>query len=114
MNQDSKCEFTHTNDKLVSLEGVATDTIAVRKHDTYAAGLWKELCLIDLAWWRYDEDCTQYPVATLAERAPSWSWTSIDGERNFPTLHSEYSDLREHTSKSSTLAARQRSISPLS
>lgn len=95
INQYSSCDFTYTKDKLVALEGIAIDTMAVRKHDTYAAGMWKSSAVIDLAWWRDDEDCKQYPAGNTAGRAPSWSWASADGEINFPVLHSEYSGLRE-------------------
>lgn len=95
MNQYSQCEFTFSKDKLIALEGIATDTMVVRKHDTYAAGMWKSSALFDLAWWRDDHDRKRYPAATTAKRAPSWSWAGFDGEINFPTLNSHFSRLHE-------------------
>lgn len=95
MNQYSQCEFTFAKDKLVALEGIATDTMVARKHDTYAAGMWKSSALFDLAWWRDDHDRKRYSAATTAKRAPSWSWAGFDGEVNFPTLNSGFSRLHE-------------------
>lgn len=108
VNQYSSCDFTYAKDKLVALEGIATDTKAVRKHDTYAAGMWKSSALIDLAWWRDDEDCRRYAVEATVGRAPSWSWASVDGEINVPVFHSEYSRLSETYAKLIDLSSRRK------
>ncbi|KAK8220689.1 heterokaryon incompatibility protein-domain-containing protein [Phyllosticta capitalensis] len=73
--------LTFEGDKMAALAGVATtfgagmSRFADSSRMTYVAGLWKETFLKDLMW-------ASNPYNTITprrERAPSWSWVSLDG-----------------------------------
>jgi hypothetical protein len=84
----SPCEFSFRNDKLIALEGIARRIMTHRPGDTYLAGLWKSTALYDLLWHRDEYDREQFPIAKTCDRAPSWSWASVDGHIKFPLVDS--------------------------
>lgn len=68
----SKCDLTNSGDKLVALSGIV-HSIQSTTGDQYLAGLWREKLEEQLCWWVSD------PRQRPEYRAPSWSWTAIDG-----------------------------------
>lgn len=81
----SRCDLTYIHDKLIAFSGVAQSIMKTR-NDVYIAGMWKKTIIYHLPWWRTTEDRERFPIDTTITRAPSWSWASVDGEVNFPTL----------------------------
>ncbi|KAH6681308.1 hypothetical protein B0J14DRAFT_556738 [Halenospora varia] len=71
----SKRELTHHQDKLPALAGVAAKFAEV-SGQIYVAGLWAEDLMQGLLWCR---SFASVPLARPAYCAPSWSWASIDG-----------------------------------
>lgn len=82
----SRC-LTNSEDKLSAMSAIAAEYHRISGW-TYAAGLWRETIIIDL-FWQLDTEFeglrnaqrrswpdTQRPIAY---RAPSWSWTAVDG-----------------------------------
>jgi len=58
---------------------------------TYAAGLWKEHIRTGLTWYRQDSFT---PLIRHQDRAPSWSWASVDGHIIYDIVFlSEYARL---------------------
>lgn len=85
--------LTYAQDKLPAISGIAK-RFAMCFRDEYAAGLWKDSMLTDLAWHTTDlRETVPYP--TLEQRldehlkpggtfhAPSWSWASCPGKVEF-------------------------------
>ena len=76
----SERKLTHAKDKLPALAGIANEMSTLNKSE-YLAGLWKGNLRRDLAWFvpannvRAPRHTTKRP----ADRAPTWSWASIDG-----------------------------------
>lgn len=71
----SKCEITNAADYLVAIGGLARRIYLVSK-DKYLAGLWKSRLSEGLLW------STHFPAEchrSQPNRAPSWSWASIEG-----------------------------------
>lgn len=68
--------LTHENDKLPALAGIAALAQEVT-NDVYIAGHWKSNLLHSLLWRTCHPESARRPVEY---RAPSWSWTSVDGE----------------------------------
>lgn len=71
----SAANLTFAKDKLPALSGVAKLGHS-ETGDQYLAGLWRSQVEEQLCWrrWRSEPD-----VKRPAWRAPSWSWTSVDG-----------------------------------
>jgi hypothetical protein len=82
----SRCELTFEKDKLVALAGVAR-ALKVQMGCDYLAGMWRIELERNLLWsveskfTRPEED-----------RAPSWSWASVDGEIKMPERRSRFED----------------------
>lgn len=83
----SRCDLTCSKDKLPALAGLVNHFKHGRDKE-YAAGMWEESLICDLAWYteRAEEETSFWVekarIASL--RAPSWSWASVDGEIKFP------------------------------
>ncbi|KAL9004716.1 MAG: hypothetical protein Q9188_002468 [Gyalolechia gomerana] len=89
----TKCALTNPGDKLVALSGIAKRMRAIIK-DEYVVGMWRRYLASELLWyvsdhWKRDFLPTNRPVHY---RAPSFSWTSVDGSIN-PGRLSDYSNL---------------------
>lgn len=67
--------LTVPNDKLPAIAGVA-DLYSQFFNTRYLAGLWESSLLEELMWCSVRADISR----TVARRAPSWSWASLDGE----------------------------------
>jgi hypothetical protein len=82
----SRCKLIYQQDKLPALSGLARN-FASTLHDTYLAGIWKGNLHNGLLWV-----CpmpTNHMEVSQGSRAPSWSWTSIDGEVLPSTVNTE-------------------------
>lgn len=67
--------LTWPNDKLPAIAGVA-QVYSQFFNCRYLAGLWENSLESELMWCSNRSDITR----PLAQRAPSWSWASVDGE----------------------------------
>ncbi|KAK4032264.1 heterokaryon incompatibility protein-domain-containing protein [Parachaetomium inaequale] len=77
--QYSPLQLTYATDKLPAFSGLADEMQHNNKQD-YLAGLWRDTLILDMCWYRnryYRENTTQTPY--VFQRAPSWSWASVDG-----------------------------------
>jgi len=72
----SAANLTFTKDKLPALSGVARLAYD-ETGDQYLAGLWKGQIEEQLCWNRWRTKAAWRPTPW---RAPSWSWTSVDGK----------------------------------
>ncbi|KAK5994003.1 hypothetical protein PT974_07442 [Cladobotryum mycophilum] len=81
----SMCDLTMSSDKLLAFSGVVK-MLEESSGDEYIAGLWKSTLVYDLAWLRSDTDALEKPWSTTRDRAPSWSWLSVDGEVTLPFM----------------------------
>jgi hypothetical protein len=70
----SSNRLTMKRDKLPAVAGIAV-RFAEELGWTYAAGLWKEHLPIGLTWHRG----STVPLVRQQDRAPSWTWASVDG-----------------------------------
>jgi hypothetical protein len=70
----SQKRLTMKRDKLPAVAGIAS-SFARELNWNYAAGLWEEHLKIGLTWCR-DEEAS---LVRQQDRAPSWSWASVDG-----------------------------------
>lgn len=82
----TRCDLTRTSDKYVAISGVV-DMLQHSWNDQYLAGVWKSQ-LPSAALWHRKIDTRRRPVylhhsRKRSERAPSWSWASLDGPMNF-------------------------------
>jgi hypothetical protein len=80
--------LTYPNDKLPALAGIAAH-FSRSSRAKYLAGLWDIDLLGDLMWCSNRSGISR-PVA---QRAPSWSWASVDGEVHHnwcPLINGEY------------------------
>ena len=77
----TKTKLTYGSDKLIAFAGIAQEAQRSRGLPSahYLAGLWKDDLPVDLLW-RLASPGTR---DTTTYRAPSWSWTSVDGEVYF-------------------------------
>ena len=100
----SRCELSFRKDKLMALEGIASHITAARPDDTYLAGVWKSTALYDLPWHRHEYDRQHFPFAETCDRAPSWSWASVDGDIEFPLAHNFIPKVHECYAKVKSLA----------
>ncbi|KAH6696566.1 hypothetical protein BKA61DRAFT_250859 [Leptodontidium sp. MPI-SDFR-AT-0119] len=70
--------LSHKDDKLPAISGIAK-AFQNRLGYTYVAGLWLEDIAYGLCW------ATEYEAVYPAEyRAPTWAWTSVDGNVHWP------------------------------
>ncbi|KAI9877212.1 MAG: hypothetical protein M1830_004517 [Pleopsidium flavum] len=75
-------KLTRGTDKLPGLSGVA-NMIQMFTGDQYLAGLWRK----DLPWELIWSASFLAPLARPATyRAPSWSWSSVDGPVEYPVI----------------------------
>jgi hypothetical protein len=74
----SDANLTYSKDKLPALSGIARKTYS-ESNDQYLAGMWKKDIETQLCW-KPDAPGVRPPW-----RAPSWSWTSVDGRVMYPT-----------------------------
>jgi hypothetical protein len=72
----SKGELTKKSDKLVAIAGVA-GLVEKSSHAKYVAGMWSNVAIEHALLWRLKNDC--YGVRGEPYRAPTWSWTSVEG-----------------------------------
>ncbi|KAK1847244.1 heterokaryon incompatibility protein [Colletotrichum chrysophilum] len=72
--QYSECHFTRPEDRLNAFSGVA-NLFQEATGYRYLAGMWEEELLHQLCWTATEPG----PRLSTKYRAPSWSWTSIDG-----------------------------------
>lgn len=73
----STMSLTYPSDKLAAISGIAKMVQSVI-HDEYVAGMWRE-DLVGQLLWRIDGQT----IRPLVYRAPSWSWTSVEGKVEF-------------------------------
>lgn len=74
--------MTKSGDKLLVLSGVAK-CMESQIHDTYLAGLWKNDIEWQLTWLISPSTRRGRP---LQYRAPSWSWSAVDGDVNLSSF----------------------------
>lgn len=93
----SHCSLTYPSDKLVALSGIAAHLhqSAPEHYGSYLAGLWSSGLPYDLLWevtprkslkdsWLTQELEIVRRASTY--RAPSWSWVSVEGHIQLPTV----------------------------
>jgi hypothetical protein len=86
--------LTYSNDKLPAIAGIAARYNQVFE-GKYLAGLWESSLLSELMWCSDRSDITR----PLVQRAPSWSWASVDGEVHHnwcPDNRVSYAPFVEH------------------
>lgn len=86
----TKRSLTNIADKLEAISGVAKKWGAFSK-DSYAAGLWRSHLPLGLLW----TSAQPHHHAPTTYLAPSWSWTSQDGQIDYfdhlhTTVNSEF------------------------
>lgn len=74
----SKCQLTHSSDRLVALEGLA-NRMKRSKHDQYHYGVWTDELVENLLWSRWTTRRSDEDLPEL----PSWSWASKSGVKSF-------------------------------
>jgi hypothetical protein len=74
----AKGNLSYSNDKLVALAGIAKQWAQLSgcPASSYLAGLWKSHMPYCLCWFIHLDNRSTRPAKY---RAPTWSWTSIDG-----------------------------------
>ncbi|KAF5868230.1 putative heterokaryon incompatibility protein [Botrytis fragariae] len=75
----SAANLTYGKDKLPALSGIAKSEFD-EHDDQYLAGMWREKIEEQLCWGLTENNASERPLW----RAPSWSWTSIDGQVAWP------------------------------
>ncbi|KAI0890145.1 heterokaryon incompatibility protein-domain-containing protein, partial [Annulohypoxylon maeteangense] len=71
--------LTKGNDKLPAISGIASQ-MEIRTGESYVAGLWKSHLHIGILWQRSLENWLVLPPGQDGYRAPSWSWSALDGK----------------------------------
>ncbi|KAK8063664.1 HET-domain-containing protein [Apiospora saccharicola] len=105
-----RCELSFPRDKLMALKGISTHVAMKRPGDSYLAGSWTSTILFDLPWHRHENDRKEYPIANTYERAPSWSWASVDGAVQFPFAQKPYSNILERYAEVKSLTGQDIAI----
>ncbi|KAI0656704.1 heterokaryon incompatibility protein-domain-containing protein [Cubamyces menziesii] len=77
----SNRSLSYPSDKLIAFAGLA-ELYARTLCSDYLAGLWRSTLLLDLLWQRRPGAST---LRCVRYRAPSWSWSCIDGPVTFFT-----------------------------
>jgi hypothetical protein len=78
----SKRLLSFRKDKLVAISGLARMFAPLYKSD-YVAGLWVKDLVRLMAWIVYTKAASVTEHVEISDRAPSWSWASVDGEIQF-------------------------------
>jgi hypothetical protein len=84
-NNFSTMRFTYTKDKPIALLGIAKVFAAIIP-DFCIAGMWRRTLLYELPWFRFDDEGEVFSI-NGENLAPSWSWLSVDGDIQFPSMH---------------------------
>jgi hypothetical protein len=82
LREYSSGQLTQSGDKPLALSGVAK-WMESQTHDTYLAGLWKNDIDWQLTWLISPSTRRGRP---LQYRAPSWSWSAVDGHVNLSSF----------------------------
>ncbi|KAF7885879.1 uncharacterized protein EAF02_004388 [Botrytis sinoallii] len=85
----SATNLTYGKDRLPALSGIAKSEFD-KNGDQYLAGMWRKNIEEQLCWGLAGCNALERPLW----RAPSWSWTSIDGPVGWPQLHGDELDTR--------------------
>ncbi|KAF7918622.1 hypothetical protein BELL_0212g00190 [Botrytis elliptica] len=80
----SAANLTYGKDKLPALSGIAKSEFD-ENADQYLAGMWRKKIEEQLCWGLAGSKASERPLW----RAPSWSWTSIDGQVTWPESSSK-------------------------
>ncbi|KAF3046912.1 hypothetical protein E8E12_007078 [Didymella heteroderae] len=78
----TKRKLTFESDKLPALHGLAQYVIDLTR-DQYLFGLWKSSLDLGLLWRTAPYENISERRGRVADRAPSWSWASVDGRVYF-------------------------------
>lgn len=85
----TNCKLSVPTDKLPALFGII-DIMQHASNDECLAGLWRSNILAELLWRRSSKDDVGFSKDRFS-RAPSWSWTSLDGpispSESTPMIH---------------------------
>ena len=87
----SETELTSPKDRLPALAGL-TSKLSSWVNKGYSFGLWIDFMPQDLIWK------ARQPGRRMSDRAPSWSWASIEGTRVSNDYGLTYRDMTEHAS----------------
>ena len=109
----SEKKLSNPTDKLVAISGLAKEFQKLLPDDIYFSGMWWSTFPLCLRWKSRGR-----PIQENLLEAPSWSWTSIDGEvifnhrispqsSNFPPSAFEHSDSELSGSEPSNLNRHQ-------
>jgi hypothetical protein len=77
----SSCKMTKTSDKLPAISGIASswsERSNINQEYAYYCGIFDDDVHRSLLWSRKCD-----PLIIRPDRAPTWSWASVDGEINF-------------------------------
>jgi len=74
----TKRNLAFESDKLPALQGLAQYVIDLTR-DQYIFGLWESSIELGLLWRTAPYESTGERRGRVADRAPSWSWASVDG-----------------------------------
>ncbi|MCJ1466959.1 hypothetical protein MMC07_005581 [Pseudocyphellaria aurata] len=93
-------EMTNPADKLTALAGIA-QVIHQTLQCKYLFGLWEDDIIRGILWTtnvlRYSKDWAEALRRPLADRAPSWSWASVEGHvSHYQRIESLYLDPKYH------------------
>ncbi|KAH8744477.1 heterokaryon incompatibility protein-domain-containing protein [Hyaloscypha finlandica] len=85
----SNTALTNDKDKLVAISGIAKQMLEMwgGSPRDYLVGLWRDSIHHELLW---RVDLGARPVRPKYNRAPSWSWASLDAEILVPSLYTEH------------------------
>ncbi len=75
-------KLTYDNDKLAAVAGIAKKFAAITK-DNYHAGIWRGGLIVGLLWHTITKASNQI---NKPDRAPSWSWASVNGGVSYSSL----------------------------
>jgi hypothetical protein len=79
----SVLRLTKSSDKLPALAGLAQAFKKQRPGDRYLAGLWERSIIEDFLW--YTVQTSRWPHPQDLDRAPSWSWVTLNTKVCFAT-----------------------------
>lgn len=79
----SRRQLTRPRDKLIAIGAVASELSMAMGQNVYLAGLWKNTLSHDLLWSTHPH---LDPCRPEKQRAPSWSWASVDHAIRFDRL----------------------------
>ena len=96
--------LTKASDKLPALSGVASRVYS-RTGDKYIAGLWLSDIIKGLLWY-VPLSVSRTPVVPDSDRAPSFSWASIEGEISHVSFRTEFTPHVQISVASSLLLTR--------